>query len=115
MRTGQLWRRGSTLSFEQLGELSGAIANAIYSSGPVRERVCILSDRTSTAYAGIVGAMVSDCTYVPLDPRFPVQKNRRILEASGAKVSICDERHRRLVSELVAGLPHNLRNILPES
>ena len=112
-----LWCRGRTLSYGQLRDAAAAIAGTLICNRMVNagDRIAVLSDRTSTAYVGILAALFAGATYVPLNPRFPVQRNRAILERSGAIVLICDERHRPSLHMLLDGLQSPPRLVLPES
>ena len=44
------------------------------------------------AYVGVVGTLLAGCTYVPLNTRFPAERNMAILRSSGARVLIVDGR-----------------------
>ncbi len=88
-----LWAGDETLSYRELFERAGALADLIRTLGvPAGERVAILSYRTTSAYVGIVAALLAGCTYVPLNTRFPVDRNMAILKGSGAAVLILDAR-----------------------
>ena len=112
-----LWCRGRTLSYGELRDAAAAIAGTLICDPMVNrsDRIAVLSDRTSTAYVGILAALLTGAAYVPLNPRFPVQRNRAILERSGAETLICDERHRPSLQILLHGLPSPPRLVLPES
>lgn len=112
-----LWCRGEVLSYGQIGERASRIAAALDVEELIKsgDRVAILSDRTPTAYVGILAALFAGAAYVPLNPRFPLARNRRILEKSGARVLICDERNRSKIPDLVSGDLAELTLVLPES
>jgi non-ribosomal peptide synthetase component F len=63
---------------------------------------------------GILAALFAGAAYVPLNPRFPVQRNRTILERSNATALICDDRHRQILRALVEDLPSRPIIVLPE-
>ena len=42
--------------------------------------VCILSEKNIDCYAAIMATMLDGRIYVPLNPRFPVEKNRQIFK-----------------------------------
>src|SRR5262249_40204391 len=87
-----LWAADETLSYRALFERAGALASLIRKRDvPAGQRVAILSHRTASAYVGVVGALLAGCTYVPLNTRFPADRNRAILGAAGAAVLVLDQ------------------------
>ena len=72
-------------------------------------------DRTPTAYTGIIGALLSGAAYVPLNPRFPTERNRTMIQRSGASVLICSERYRKYLPNLLQDLCPIPAVLLPES
>jgi acyl-coenzyme A synthetase/AMP-(fatty) acid ligase len=51
----------------------------------------VLGERTATPYAAILGAALAGCCYVPLNPKFPAERNRTILQRSGARALVIDD------------------------
>lgn len=88
-----LWARGETRSYGEFWREAGIIAAGLLRSG-VRPgaRVGILSTRSVTAYTAILAALRAGCTYVPLNPRFPLARNRAILAASEATALVIDQK-----------------------
>ena len=111
-----LWARGETLTYRELIERAGGMALLLgeNSIGP-DDRVAILSERTTTLYAAIIAALINGSAYVPLNPRFPPQRNWQILESSGARALICSESQRTMLDEIGGNLPDLDVIILPES
>ena len=68
----QLWDRASKL---------GAAVNEY--SRPSDNVVAILANRSVTAYAGILGILATGRGYVPLNPKFPIERTLAMLKASG--------------------------------
>ncbi len=96
-----LWSKGAQLTYGALFERASGIAQALANAGiGPGDRVAILSDRTLTAYTCIVATLLCGAAYVPLNPRFPVHRNRQILIESGACALLCDDRHRAIIGEL---------------
>lgn len=112
-----LWCKGETCTYAQLFGRANRMARTIaeHVSLTPGSRVAILSERTSTAYASILAALLGGAGYVPLNPRFPLLRNREILEDSGAVVLVCDEKHRPSASELTQGSSSIELIVLPES
>jgi amino acid adenylation domain-containing protein len=111
-----LWSKGVQLSYGDLFGQAGGIAQSLIETGGVvpGTRVAILSDRTSTAYISILAALLAGAAYVPLNPRFPLQRNRQILEESGATILLCDDKHRLVTEELIDGVADLNLIIFPE-
>lgn len=112
-----LWCRGQIFTYAELFGRAAAIAKAISRAVDIDpgDRIAIFSDRTETAYSGILAILLAGAGYVPLNPRFPLLRNREILGDSGARVVICDEKHRGQLGELVKGLGEPELIVLPES
>ena len=112
-----LWCRNQLLTYAQMFGAAKMLAGTMterFGIGP-GSRVAILSDRTSTAYTGIVGSLLSGAAYVPLNPRFPVERNRTMVQRSGASVVICGERYRERLPDLFQELFPVPAVLLPES
>lgn len=111
-----LWARGQRLSYSELFDRAGRIATAMRAAGvQAGERVAILSHRTSTAYIGIIAALLNGCTYVPLNTRFPVERNGTMLRASNARAMIVDERCTQGLDRLWEGSDTSPVIVTPES
>jgi amino acid adenylation domain-containing protein len=71
------------LSYRELwgkaAKITHALDDSLGDSSPV---VAILASRSVTAYSGIVGILGSGRGYVPLNPKFPVERNLAMLNAS---------------------------------
>jgi acyl-CoA synthetase (AMP-forming)/AMP-acid ligase II len=99
-----LWVRGQRLTYTQAFEQAGRIAAAMRNAGiNAGDRVGIPSHRTPTAYLGILAALPNGCTYVPLNTRFPAERNASMLRASGASAIIVDDRCVAFLEPLLAG------------
>jgi amino acid adenylation domain-containing protein len=84
-----IWAKGELLTYGELLEKAGSVAQALRASGiGPGDRVAILSERSTTAYVAILAALFAGAAYVPLNVRFPADRNRRILESSGARAVI---------------------------
>lgn len=80
------------LTYRQLMTRAFSIAKALIDAEiAAGECVAILGGRTVTPYVAILGSLLAGCCYVPLNPKFPSERNRLILEMSGARVLIVDD------------------------
>src|SRR5438552_16140701 len=80
---------GERLSYLALQALAAKIASAIlqhdHDTSPL---VALLAHRSKTAYASILGILGAGKGYVPLNPKFPVERTRRMLDLSGCGMLI---------------------------
>lgn len=104
------------LSYGVLQTRVGRIAAAITKFQPEQYPLgALLAARSITAYSGILGILASGKGYVPLNPKFPVERNRKMLLRSGARVLIVDSNGRGQLEQLLAGMELPLTIIFPES
>jgi amino acid adenylation domain-containing protein len=84
---------GLSISYEQAHELALSWAGTILASpsGP-HAAIGILADKGAEAYAGVLAALYSGATVVPLHVRFPAARTRQMIEDSGVSLVIADER-----------------------
>ncbi|MFC4907600.1 AMP-binding protein [Actinomadura gamaensis] len=93
-----------SLSYEALHEAALRRAGAIVAHGEPRA-VAVLADKNLTAYAGLLAALYAGATVVPLNPRFPAERTRSMLEASGASLVIADDTGRAALAGTGLDLP----------
>ena len=93
---------GVPLTYDELWQQAMGIAAAIGASTPIEAPlVAILSHRSEVMYAGILGILAGGRGYVPLHPKFPVARLRKMLEASGCDTLIVDDGARSLLPEIL--------------
>ena len=96
---------GQTLTYAELGERAGSIAAAIQQAGDEGPALAgVLADRTPTAFAGVLGALLAGRGYVPLNPTFPIERTRTMIERSGARTIVCDAAGAAQLEQVLAGL-----------
>jgi amino acid adenylation domain-containing protein len=108
---------GQAITYEKLHDHSGRIASTIRAvDAHGGGLVALLAHRSLAAYSGVLGILRAGKGYVPLNPKFPAERTRRMLELSGAKILIVGEECYSELSELLPGLPLDwLTVILPEA
>lgn len=79
--SGRRWRYG------ELARWAQAIAAAL--DGPADAPVAVLLPAGGALAAAFLGALAAGRPYVPLDPGFPLERNRLILAQSGAQDLLC--------------------------
>ncbi len=66
-----------SLSYEQLWDYAGKITARLNDTlDPSEKVVAVLANRSVAAYGGILGVLASGCGYVPLNPKFPLERTR---------------------------------------
>ncbi len=89
------------LSYAALDTLADATARALVEHG-VRpgEAVGLLTERSALMVAGMLGILRAGGAFVPLDPGYPVERLRRYLQASNARVALVTPGLTSLAAEL---------------
>ncbi|MFE9680732.1 AMP-binding protein [Streptomyces sp. NPDC002701] len=95
-----------SLTYEAMHELALRRAGALLTMAPQPQRaVAVLADKSPFAYVGILAAMYAGLTVVPLNPRFPAERTRRMLVAAGVSSVIADPVGRTALAETGLDLP----------
>ncbi|WP_248930390.1 non-ribosomal peptide synthetase/type I polyketide synthase [Paenibacillus hamazuiensis] len=90
-----VWFRGAELSFAELDARAQALAGRLAAEGIGRGHVVgILLPRTPDLVAAILAAMKVGAAWLPLDPAFPQERLRYMIEKSEAKLLLCDSETR---------------------
>ncbi|WP_329390858.1 amino acid adenylation domain-containing protein [Streptomyces sp. NBC_01716] len=95
-----------SLTYEEMHELSLHRAGALRAMAPQGpHNVAVLADKSLTAYVGIMAALYSGATVVPLNPRFPAERTRSMLSAAKVSTVIADGAGRAALAETELDLP----------
>lgn len=104
------------LSYEELWNYAGRISACLKDLlEPSEGVVAILANRSVGAYGGILGILGSGRGYVPLNPKFPLERTLVMLKASGCKTLIVGRECASVFEELVPRVSHPLNVILPDT
>ena len=105
-----------SLSYEQLwnyaGRVTACLKNTLYPSEKV---VAVLADRSIGAYGGILGVLGAGRGYVPLNPKFPLERTLIMLRASGCKTIVVGQECAATLGSLLPHLEEPLTLIIPDS
>src|SRR5262249_19062570 len=85
-----LWVDETLYTYGQLLEAALRVARELRRDADSAAPVAVLAQRSLCAYAGVLGAALAGRIFVPLNPRFPLERNRSIVDASGADALIAD-------------------------
>lgn len=104
-----------TWTYQELLAASLQAAEQISSAaGAERMSVtAVIADRTCAAYFGVLAALLSGGTYVPINPKFPTERNRDILRRSQATHIIASQRSIPHLDQIVSGLEPDSVTIVP--
>ncbi len=106
---------GESLSYAELAARAGALAEALRRNTPAgaAKLTAVFGQRSSTVYAGLLGALLRGHGYVPLNPAFPPERTRQMLERSGCACVIVDEHGAKRLLEVLEGVARPLLLIVP--
>src|ERR1700745_3461579 len=103
------------LSYVALQGLATKIASAILHHEHDRSPlVALLAHRSKTAYASILGILGAGKGYVPLNPKFPIERTRRMLDLSGCGMLIVGTEGFQHLPKLLIEVNRPLTVILPD-
>lgn len=105
-----------SLSYEELWNYAGRITACLNEILPPSEKnVAVLADRSIAAYGGILGTLASGRGYVPLNPKFPVERTLYMLRASECQTLIVGRECAQTLQELLPRLGERLNLVIPDS
>ncbi|WP_034682010.1 non-ribosomal peptide synthetase, partial [Caldalkalibacillus mannanilyticus] len=79
--------QGQQLTYQELNEKGNRLAHTLREKGVNKEQlVAILAERSIELLVGIIGVLKAGGAYVPIDPEYPTERIRYMLEDSGAQV-----------------------------
>lgn len=103
-------------TYAELWERAGGIANALHEClDPAEPLAALYANRSVTAYSGVLGILASGRGYVPLNPRFPLERTLAMLSASGCKAVVAGAECEEAVKNLHPRIKSPLTWIFPES
>src|SRR5207302_661214 len=105
----------ASLSYSQLCRSVSQIALAIHQNEQqAYPLAAVWAHRRQTAYAGILGCLTVGKGYVPLNPKFPLERTSRMLALSGCTTLIVGKECLPQLSGLLQAANRSLTVILPE-
>ena len=104
-----------SLTYEQLWNYAGRITACLQDNLASSEKVvAILASRSVAAYGGILGILGSGRGYVPLNPKFPLERTMVMLKASGCKTLLVGQECAAMLASLLPHLDQPLTLLLPD-
>jgi amino acid adenylation domain-containing protein len=84
--------KGRSFSYDEIDRESELIAGRLVGSGAESGSfVGVYLNRSEILLASLLGVMKAGCAYVPLDPYFPFERLRAIVEDSGLRLVVTEE------------------------
>ncbi|MGC9997129.1 MAG: amino acid adenylation domain-containing protein [Terriglobia bacterium] len=107
---------GQCLTYAELWERAGRVAHSINEyvdrTAPL---VGLFAHRSVTAYSGILGILATGRGYVPLNPKFPIERTLAMLSASGCKAVIVGSECQESVKVLLPRIKESFLWIFPDT
>ena len=89
-----------SVTFAELSAGARRIGSALRARGYEREPIAILMEKHPRVPVAFYGTVYAGCYYVPLDPTMPPKRMESILEQTGARAVIVDEKGKRLLQSV---------------
>ena len=114
--TGKALELGDlSLSYEQLWDYAGRITACLNDiASPSEKNVAVLADRSIAAYGGILATLASGRGYVPLNPKFPIDRTLYMLQASKCKTLVVGRECAQTLRELTPRLNNPLNLVIAD-
>lgn len=110
-----LYVAGTTYTYRVLHEHAMRLAQLICNVDQGDVPLCaVYAKRSLWTYVGILGTLLAGRGYVPLNPAFPAQRCRTMLELAGVSTLIADRDHSASLGEVVRDIPRRLTILLPD-
>jgi amino acid adenylation domain-containing protein len=99
-----LWLRGQHCSYGQLFDAAAKTAASLMEETDSGDRLAILAQHSFPAYAGVLASILSGRPYVPVNMKFPLERQLYIASAANCSRIISDRFSKRRCAELLARL-----------
>ena len=76
----------NTITYQELLDKARQVATALKNHGANKEAVGIVGQRHMDSYVGVLGVMLADCYYVPINPKLSKDKIVSIINDSNIKL-----------------------------
>lgn len=96
---------GASVTYRELKEKALAVAHLLTQRLPSTPTplTAVYAARSQSAFIGILGALFRGHGYVPLNPKFPVDRTRHMLKSSECAAIIVDHNAEPFLEEVLAG------------
>jgi amino acid adenylation domain-containing protein len=82
-----------SLSYEQLNKKANKIAHSILEKGAIKQDdiIAILMERSDIMMASIIGIWKTGAAYLPIDPKYPIDRIKELIVDSKAKMILAED------------------------
>jgi amino acid adenylation domain-containing protein len=107
---------GEVLTYSELFEKAASLAATLvkHQTGGEPLLTAVFAHRSSTAFAGVLAALLRGHGYVPLNRTFPAERTRAMLQRSGCSAMIVDADSERQLAQVLEKIDHEILLVLPE-
>lgn len=110
-----LFVNNEAFTYDALRAEASRIASAIAEWEPEPYLLAaVFAYRSLAAYSAVLGILASGKGYVPLNPKFPLERTRKMLLLSGCRVLVVGREAFHQLPELLKGIDRNVTVILPD-
>jgi D-alanine--poly(phosphoribitol) ligase subunit 1 len=88
------------LTYAELEGAAWAFARQLDENAADGSRIGVLAQRTVAAYVAVLGSILSGRPYVPINPKFPVERQKSIAAAADCAAYVFDEKSRGMAEAL---------------
>jgi amino acid adenylation domain-containing protein len=108
---------GETWSYARLSARAASLAATLQAAAAAEgpPLTAVFGQRSATAFAGLLGALLRGHGYVPLNPTFPVERTRGMLARAGCRAVVVDAGAAAQLPELLDGLAGRRTFLLPDA
>lgn len=111
-----LWVDEQSYTYADLFVRAAKIAGVLTRESAGRAPRCaLLVDRSVTAYSAVLGTLLAGMTYVPLNAKFPLQRNLRMMELSSSSAIVVDARSMPAAKDLLQAHAAPLLVLMPDT
>jgi amino acid adenylation domain-containing protein len=103
------------LSYRELGLLSGKVALAIQKQNIMNRPIGLLTHRSLASYAGVLGIMYSKNIYLPLNPYFPLNRTKKMIDMVNCRVLVIGNECKDYFLKLLPDLPEPMTFIFSDA
>ncbi|MES2255010.1 MAG: amino acid adenylation domain-containing protein [Pseudomonadota bacterium] len=106
-----IWLEGRTINYARLYADAAALADTILATTKSSEPVGILAQRSYPAYVGVLASLLSGRPYVPINMKFPFDRQVSIASIAGCRLIVSDEASKQRCTELIQALGSTIREV----
>lgn len=90
-----------TISYSELNEKANQLARSVLNSGTKKGGVVgIMMNRSSEMVVSMIAILKAGCTYLPIDPDYPLDRIHHVVENSELKLILSDTVSKELIDQL---------------